>query len=946
MYLLRSQLKSNSLYGSVSTTRTDNAMIFSRASRASFRITQYLLRVLLTQSKFRGKDEAAFSASTEALFPLGSSQAFSLETTVLLNELSSPNQGHFVGYQVKADVLVKSKWANPAHSEDRLLQIQIKSPKLFIQSRDGSIAESFTQHNSKLDKVPDEPFLVHWTGGIIKHIYLNEEEDVFSLNLKKGVASAFQVLLEGGERSETDASGTCKVSYKAIDSNNVFKRKRNCVAPTDTFPFRQHFDKIWRPIVHSKRECLYTLSKDKTQLSTIASEEQHEMKTAIKQETGSVIVSRQHLTSVDFSTSENTVDANTVDEAVNQLSLDLRIKLKQTNLITQRDTTLCKEESCPSFVKTVKENKSLLKDESLGTIRSAGAFLKVLAVVRTAPKEDLVKVLKNTKNKKIINQLYDVMGAAQTDASHEAVLSVLTLNSEESFDFWERYLWSLSFGAYPTLKTLRSIESLTEKKIDNPKLKETLVLTLAAMANRYDKNEGGDKHKVLHSVLSKLERELKDCPSNEEDPSCELMYLRAFKNLNHESTLPTLLKYALEGSKKTSVAAMKAIRALPADKWTGIVQKSVTKIYFQLGRRYDSSARTLALDILLESRELDDERLKHLLISLTSNDSVYEVKQYLLQRLNQLSDSYPTIKESVDYLLKTLGFNHYGVLAQRGLSTALSRSFMTHPNTNGSLLSIQEISGGILKRGTVDVVVENSNETHSLFSLGLFAGGLSSYISSDDKTESTEDNEVEESATAGMELTVLGVQIRPFVFFTSQGQLMGHVWSGTASEKTPAFQVLTLLQDHTQFIPLESGFITELSLHGGLSFELGGMVTMSLWNRNAQSLVEKRAGITFLGGMRIDTTFIRSFVTYNVSTEVELSLSSDINFYNKIAMCMQLKQPDSVIRHNIHKVERIPGSKHRLRKSKYSAVTVPGKTYALNRKNNEMCTTIFGGDES
>lgn len=54
------------------------------------------------------------------------------------------------------------------------------------------------------------------------------------------------------------------------------------------------------------------------------------------------------------------------------------------------------------------------------------------------------------------NQLYDVMGAAQTDASHEAVLSVLTLNSEESFDFWERYLWSLSFGAYPNLKTLRS----------------------------------------------------------------------------------------------------------------------------------------------------------------------------------------------------------------------------------------------------------------------------------------------------------------------------------------------------------------------------------------------------------------------------------------------------------------------------------------------------------
>lgn len=54
----------------------------------------------------------------------------------------------------------------------------------------------------------------------------------------------------------------------------------------------------------------------------------------------------------------------------------------------------------------------------------------------------------------------------------------------------------------------------------------------------------------------------------------------------------------------------------------------------------------------------------------------------------------------------------------------------------------------------------------------------------------------------------------------------------------------------------------------------------------------------------------------------------------------------SRFRHNIHKVERIPGSKHKLRKSKYSTVTVPGKTYALNRKNNEMCTSIFADNES
>lgn len=888
--------------------------------------------------------EAASSATTAALFRPGSRQTFSLETTVLLNEPAGPWQGQHVGYQVKAEVLVRARWGR---ASQRLLEVQVQSPQLFIQSRDGSIAESYTPHTSKLDKLHQGAFLLHWEAGRVKQIYLNQKEDLFSHNLKRGVASSLQFLLEGGERDETDASGDCQVFYRAVDSHNIFKRKHNCIVPVEDFPFRQHHEKVWRPLVHSKRECLYSLSKDLSHLVSIASEETHEMRTAVKTETGAVVLSRQHLTSVDFSTGENVVAGESFDEALSTVTREMGIKLKPHSLISGRDVTPCRDDFCPSLVKLVKENKALLKAEALGTIKSATAFLKVLKAARTATREDLVKVLKNSKNKKIMTQLYDVMGAAQTDDSHAAVLSVLTPGSEENLDFWERYLWSLSFGAYPSLSTIRSIESQIEKVGDTPKLKETLVLTLAAMTSRYDKNQADPQHQVLGSVLAKLKAHLDECPTAEEDGGCHLMYLRALKNLNHASTLPLLLKFALNGTKKTSVAAMKAIRALPPASWSAAVQRAAGRIYFQLGRRYDSSARTLALDMLLEGAGLDETLLTQLLVSLTRHDSEYEVRQYLLQRLNQLSDTNPNLKDSINYLLRSLGLNHYGVLAQRGLSTALTRSFMTHPDTNGSLVSIQEISGGILKRGIVDVVVDNSNDTTSLFTLGLFAGGLSSYMSSGDKQqESGEEQEEEEVATAGMELTMLGVQIRPFVFFTGQGQLMGHVWSGTASEKTPAFQVLTLLQDHSQFIPLESGFIAELSLHGGLSFELGGLITMSLWNRNAQSLVEKRAGITILGGIRIDSNFVRSFVTYNVSTEVELSLSSDINFYNKIAMCMQLKQPDSIIRHNIHKVERIPGSKHKLRKSKYSTVTVPGKTYALNRKNNEMCTNIFADDDS
>lgn len=117
---------------------------------------------------------------------------------------------------------------------------------------------------------------------------------------------------------------------------------------------------------------------------------------------------------------------------------------------------------------------------------------------------------------------------------------------------------------------------------------------------------------------------------------------------------------------------------------------------------------------------------------------------------------------------------------------------------------------------------------------------MSSFISSDSESAGASSAEASEDATAGMEIALLGTQIRPFVFFNGQGELMGHVWSGTASTRTPAFQALSLLHDHRELLPLQTGFIADITLLGGMSFELAGEVQLSLWNRNAHSLVEKK----------------------------------------------------------------------------------------------------------
>ena len=80
--------------------------------------------------------------------------------------------------------------------------------------------------------------------------------------------------------------------------------------------------------------------------------------------------------------------------------------------------------------------------------------------------------------------------------------------------------------------------------------------------------------------------------------------------------------------------------------------------------------------------------------------------------------------------------------------------------------------------------------------------------------QSANEIEEDESTLAGMNLQVLGNQLRPFLFFRSTSELMGHLWSGAASEPTPVFRANLLLADYLDIRPLINGFLVEQSLRG------------------------------------------------------------------------------------------------------------------------------------
>jgi microsomal triglyceride transfer protein large subunit len=95
------------------------------------------------------------------------------------------------------------------------------------------------------------------------------------------------------------------------------------------------------------------------------------------------------------------------------------------------------------------------------------------------------------------------------------------------------------------------------------------------------------------------------------------------------------------------------------------------------------------------------------------------VRQYVLQRVRQISDKDTNFANQVISIIRKehKKLNNYNALVQRGLSTAFTRSFLSSPSGNGSLVTVQEIAGGLLKRGLVDVVLDTQGTSQEIFTV-------------------------------------------------------------------------------------------------------------------------------------------------------------------------------------------------------------------------------------
>lgn len=660
-------------------------------------------------------------------------------------------------------------------------------------------------------------FYGHWKAGVIERAFLKNTKDSSLNNLLRAILGLFQYQLLDTETTEQDISGMCKVKYVSKSSTKYMKIKSECSNDLD---FHERQDAPLGNDVRLTRVNVIDTSAD-GDLESIHSSDHHQFYVNAYKNVGFKVGSLFYLKHDGAIKDCDVIKADDLEGAIKTFEDDFF----ETSLLPVDDVQ--KDESI-SVVKLLKDVKDDLKNEMIGKETSALALVKLLQAGREAKAEDLIRIINARMTKDIKGQIMDLLASIQTDASHEAFRSTMNFTNDEDFDNIERYLQSLSVGVLPRESVIQNLmDEIVKEDVQNEKLRATLVQTVASMTNKYanllDQDFNSD---IVVKFKNLLFESFDNCSEND----CKVTFIRGLQNLQAPNTIDKLITLALREPYQISVAAMKALSKLPINHLTGD-KKQFKTIFYQRTRKFDTSARTIALDILL-SMKLELFDVIEFVSFLRSDDVAFEVKQYLAQQLRMLAEKCPKFNEMLKSALlndpKVYNWNNYGAL--KGLSTALTRKFSQHPSFNGSLMSVQEIKGGVLKRGNVDLIMEYKNEKFNAFTLGLFASGLSSFVSSD---EEEVDPDEDTTATAGMELAVQGNHLRPLIFFKGQGELMGHIWSGTASEPTSAYQGMTLLQDHKQVIALNNGAMLDFTSFGAMSMDLNGKIEISLWYKNA-----------------------------------------------------------------------------------------------------------------
>lgn len=842
------------------------------------------------------------------------------ETDLLLNDVSSrkstrPQQD--VGVKLAINFQLSSLYKD---SQVQLFKLNI------VKAQAHSIVRPDVQ--TDLRGTLTLPVYFQVTGDVVDTLHFVPKDSTFSRNIKKGIVSLFQVKSSNGQRTEVDVSGECEVNYNSPESGVVDRVKTDCqnLDIAGQFSTANHALGV---TVWSKSTQQYKL-KDSI-IDSVTGTHHTITYLNIRSALNGGATSSQSLQFESVSSGED--QAGSVEDAIARAeaaagsSLDVSLLPSEEEI--QQCTTGC--ESPKTLISKLAED---LSSENMATVKSAKAFAQLLSSYRGSGKKTLAETFSLRESYYIVPQLIDVATASQTEASREAIMELLNFESDDAVDYPQRFLFAAAYSSHPSIALVKELLSVLKGPVPNSDLRQSLLLSLGAIVNTFCQVADQCQQPVVTEFKQLVAEGLSACT----DETCKLMFLRAMGNAGLPSTVAVILPFA-ESPTNAMIAttAIQSFRRIHKTFMGQEVTEALLRIYNQIKARYDSSVRVAALEVLLDLNPSADI-IRNILMSCVEQTNA-EFSTYIIRLMLDTATAKPTLRETLINVLQEPFFKNYNILSQKGKSNVITSYLARMKDMNSTYnLYFENSPSGVMKRSGMMIDLVGKTFKQSFMKFGIYADGLESLVGE----ESTGGEDVE--PTAGLSFNFMDVLLTQVEFFRGTSGLMSAVWNAP-SELTSALQANLLLQDHSQRIHMSNGLVLDSKVKGVLSMDLSGSVSISLWNRNCESLIRNSGALYVEGSLQVLSKDLQVGLTFSGEGQSNIDFVSDADFYEMpLKLCSQMKRPEFEFVQKTKKFEKIKGSKRYISRST-TKKSVSGESFKLNKSNSEECRLMHGSDE-
>ncbi|CAM5139690.1 unnamed protein product [Natator depressus] len=847
---------------------------------------------------------------------------FTYSTEVLIDRVKGLPENS-AGYRISSGVDVNLVWRNPNNDDDQLIKIMIKDVKIENVNERPAAKNIFKGKHSEniIGKeylsALQRPIVLQWTRGKVKNFYSYKNEPAVVQNLKRGLASLFQIQLHSGAAREVDVSGKCNVTYHARETQ-VTKIKALGTCEIEKTGFTSH-NELLDVSTKATSATIYVL--EDSFIKSVRAEENHVLSLNFRQTTNAKIVSKQKLELKSTEAGPGVIAGKQVASIIKTLDPNYIA----VPLVAEPVKTECK--NCPSISEHWQAIRKQLEPENLSKAEATRSFLSFIQNLREATKEEILQILRSERNA-VLPQLVDAVTSAQTPASLEAMLEFLDFKNGSSSVLQERFLYACGFASHPNELLLKSLINRLQGQIGNSEIRETVTIIVGALIKKLCDKGGCKLPAVVRAkklILGGLDRAKK-----EDDVK---MYLLAMKNALLPEGIPLLLKYAESGEGPISNIAATALQRYGISFITSEVKETMNRIYHQNHKIYEKTLRTTAAAIIFSSNPSYME-VKNLLLSI--GELPLEMNKYMLSLVQDILHFEMPASKMIRKVLKDMVVHNYDRFSKTGSSSAYSGYVTRGPDASSTYsLDILYSGSGILRSSNMNIFLFNKNAHLHASQVVIEAQGLEAIIAA-----SADEGEENLESFAGMSAILFDVQLRPVTFFQGYGDLMSKMFSATGDPMN-VVKGLILLTDYSQVIQLQSGLKASAEFQGGLAIDISGGMEFSLWYRESKTSVKNRGALVVAGNIFVDSFFVKAGMETSFETEATLNFISTVQFSEyPFLVCMQMDNIESPFRQYVTKYESLPsGKRYTSRKGKVKLLA--GSEYPLHQENSNMCRKVF-----